>query len=279
MARLALTDLRRGAVVLPEDPAQAPVPITAQPPGRNPSQPYGVARLPDGRLVFADRAAHRVVAMAEDGSNVASFGALGAGIGGLRLPGGVAVGPDGRIYVADTGNSRIVAVASMAADGWLAYGTKGGPTAGNPAIGRFARPVAVAADAAGVVVADPGAARVVRLSSLDDAGWDATAPGQLHGPVGVALLPGGGIVVADLVARRLAFLAAPSAGVTGAVADPLLAGPTAVAAVTDDRLAVCVAPLAAIVTVARAGGAWSVTLDRALGKDGLRRPTALCLLP
>jgi hypothetical protein len=167
----------------------------------------------------------------------------------------------------------------MAADGWQAYGTKGGPTVGDPAVGRFARPVAVAADVAGVVVADPGAARVVRLSSLDDAGWDATAPGQFRGPVGVALLPGGGIVVADLVARRLAFLSAPSQGVTEAVVDPLLAGPTAVAAFSDNHLAVCVAPIAAIVTVARAGDAWSVTLHRALGKDGLSRPTALCVLP
>ena len=88
-----------------------------------------------------------------------------------------------------------------------------------------------------------------------------------------------GDLVADLVARRLAFLTAPSAGVISAIVDPLLAGPTAVAVITDDQLAVCVAPLAAIVTVARAGGAWSVTLDRALGKDGLCRPIALCLLP
>lgn len=279
MARLALTDLRLGAVTLSDDPDTAPVPISVQPPGVGLSQPYGVARLPDGRLAFADRGAHRIVAMAEDGSDFESFGRPGSGEGELHLPSGVAVGPDGQIYVADTGNHRIVAVASMAGGGWRAYGAKGGPTANDPAIGRFARPVAVAADAGGVVIADPEAARVVRLSTLDDAGWDATAPGQLRGPAGVALLPGGGIVAADLVARRLAFLGAPSAGVTGEIVDALLAGPTAVAAVTDDQLMVCVAPLAALFAVVRTDGAWSVTLHRALGKHGLRRPTALCLLP
>lgn len=279
MARLALADLRSGTVVLPADPAQPPVRVTVQPPGTAPIQPYGVARLSDGRLLFADRAGNRILCMAEDGSNFATFGVLGSGDGELRSPSGVAVGPDDRIYVADTGNCRIVAVDSMAAAGWQAYGTKGGPSADDPAVGRFAQPVAVAADAAGVVVADPGAARVVRLTTLDDAGWDATAPGQLRGPVAVALLPSGGIVVADLIARRLAFLSTPSAGVTGEVTDPLLAGPTAVVAVTDDLLAVCVAPITALVTVERSDGAWSVKLDRMLDKLGLRRPTALCLLP
>jgi DNA-binding beta-propeller fold protein YncE len=277
--RLALTDLRSGVVRLHDDPFQPPTPVVPSPPGLGSIAPYGVARLHDGRLVFADRLGHRIIAMNEDGSDVASFGVLGAGDGKLRAPCGVAVAPDGRIYVADTGNRRVVAVDAMDGSGWQAYGVKGGPTEGDAAVGRFAYPVALAADAAGLLVADPGAARVVRLSTLDDAGWDASSPGVLRNPVDVAVLPGGGFVVADLSARRLAFFHTPSGGVTFAVGHPLLAGPSAVVAATEERLAVCVAPLAALFAVILTDGVWTVVVERRLAESGLRRPVALCLLP
>lgn len=277
VARLAVTDLRAGTVVLSADPAQPAVPVVPQPPGDAPHQPYGVARLPDGRLVTADRTGHRVVAMAEDGSGWASFGLPGPGAGQLSSPGGVAVGPDGRIWVADTGNARVVAVDSMAGDGWTAFGSAWTP--GEDGTGTFVRPVGIAVDAGGVVVADPGAARVVRLSAVDGMDWEATPPGALRCPVAVALPPGGGIVVADLVDRRLAFLDAPAAGVAADLTDELLAGPTSLAVLTDDLLAVCVAPRAALLSVARVDGTWTVTLDRRLADAGLRRPTALCVLP
>lgn len=276
MARLAVTDLRAGTVVLAAEPAVPPVPVVPLPPGDAPRQPYGVAVLPDGRLVAADRAGHRVVAMAEDGSGWASFGLPGAGAGELSSPAGVAVGPDGRIWVADTGNARVVAVDSMAGDGWTAYGSAWPP--GDPGVGRFVRPVGIAVDGGAVVVADPGAARVVWLSPVDGGGWEATPPGTLRAPVAVALLPGGPMVVGDLADRRLAFLNRPADGVTEAVTDELLAGPTSVVALTDDLLAVCVAPRAALLAVSRVDGAWTVTLDRRLADSGLRRPTALCAL-
>ncbi|HMI85140.1 MAG TPA: NHL repeat-containing protein [Polyangiaceae bacterium] len=279
MPSLALTDLRSGIVVLPADAAQPPLKLVV-PPGKVASQPYGVAHLSDGRLAFADRANHRVVAIGLDGADFASFGTLGSGVGELRFPSGVATGPGDRIYVADTGNHRIVAVDSMSADGWESYGIKGGPTGDDPlAIGRFAEPIAVVADAAGVIVADPGAARVVRLSTLDDDGWSATAAGEVRGPAALALRPNGAIVVADLIARQLAFLTTPSDGVTETFADPLLAGPMAVAAVSDERLIVCVVPLGALVVVDRSSGVWSTFADRSLEKLGVRRPTSICLLP
>ena len=216
--------------------------------------------------------------MAMDGSNWASFGVSGPGVGQLSFPSGVAVGPDGRIWIADTGNSRIVAVDSMAGDKWTVFGSPGGPTSEDPAPGKFARPIGIAVDAAHVVVTDPGAARVVRFSSVDGTGWQATAPGTLRNPVAVALLLGGQIVVADLADRRLALLDAPATGIVADVTNELLAGPTAVAAITEDLLSVCVAPLTALVKVSRSNGIWSVTLDRRLSDSGLRRPTALCKL-
>ena len=279
MTTLALTDLRSGTVVIPADPGRPPVPVIPQVPGDPPQAPAGVTRLPDGRLLIADRAGHRVVAIAEDGSGWACFGGPGTGAGQLSSPNGVACGPDGRIWIADTGNSRIVVIDSLAGDGWTTYGSAGGPSSGDPAVGKFAQPFGIAVDAAGVVVADPAAARVVRLSAVDGSGWEATAPGTLRAPVAVALLPGGQIVVADLADRRLALLDTPAAGVVAEVSDDLLAGPTAVAAITDDLLAVCVAPRTALLTVARADDVWSVTLERRLGDSGLRRPTALCTLP
>jgi NHL repeat len=264
VARLVVTDLRAGTVVLPDDPALPPVPVVPQAPGDPPHQPYGVVRLPDGRLVFADTTGHRVVAMAEDGSGWACFGTHGGGAGGLSSPGGVAAGPDGRIWVADTGNGRVVAVDSMAGDGWTEHGA-----------GTLARPRGIAVDGGAVVVADPGAGRVLRLSTVDG-GWEASPPGALRTPVAVALLPGGGIVAADLTARRLAFLDAPAAGVVAEVTDDeLLAGPSAVVALSADLLAVCVAPRAALLAVSRVDGGWTVALDRRLSESGLRRPTAL----
>lgn len=275
MPRLVLTDLRAGPVGLPDDPAQPPVPIVPIPPGDAPHQAYGVARLPDGRLAFADTAGHRVVAMAEDGSGWASFGTYGAGPGELSSPGGIAVGPDGRIWVADTGNGRIVVVDSMAGDGWTAFGTAWVP--GAPDTGTFVRPLGIAVDAGSVVVADAGAARVVRLSLADGGGWETTTRGTLRTPVAVALLPGGGIVVADLTDRRLAFLGTPAAGITAELTGELLAGPTAVLALPDGALVVCVAPRAALLAVSQIDGAWTVTLDRRLPDFGLRRPIALAV--
>jgi hypothetical protein len=40
-----------------------------------------------------------------------------------------------------------------------------------------------------------------------------------------------------------------------------------------------VASITALLAVTRTDGAWSVTLDRTLDDLGLRRPTALCLIP
>jgi DNA-binding beta-propeller fold protein YncE len=279
MPRLALTDLQRGIVLLPADAAQPPVPIAVAPPDVFNAQPYGVARLPDGRLVTADRAGHRIIAVAEDGTGFASFGAQGSGDGQFLAPCGVAVGPDGRIYVADSGNYRIVALQSMAGDGWQSYGSKAGPTLDDFGPGRFARLTAIAADASGVVAADAGAARIVRLSSLDDAGWEVSPPGSLRNPVSVALLPDGRIAVADLAAPAIALFATPSAGVLETITDPLLPGPIALAALDDDHLSVCCVPSNALITLTRAAGAWSAALDRPLDGLGLRRPTSLCLLP
>jgi DNA-binding beta-propeller fold protein YncE len=280
MPGIALTDLRAGVALLSSDPAQPPVMIVTSLAGSHPPQPYGITRLCDGRLAFADRANHRIVAVGVDGGNFESFGSLGSDAGRLRFPSGVATDSTGRIYVADTGNCRVVAVDSMAGDGWQSYGTKGGPTEGDPlAVGRFAEPVALVASAAGLAVADPGAARVVRLSAFDDASWQATAPGTLRGPAAVAWLPNGTLVVADLIARQIVFLSTRSLEVTGAITDPILHGPTGVVATSDDQLLVCVAPLGALLVVDRSDAAWSVTSHRSLDKLGLRRPTSLCLLP
>jgi hypothetical protein len=279
MVRLGLTDLRRGIVLLPVDATLPPVDVPVQPPGTLIGQPYGIARLPDGRLVTADRAGHRIVAVAEDGSDFASFGVRGAGEGQFEAPSGVAVDPAGRIYIADTGNFRVAAIDSMAGDGWQAYGTKIVPVSGDAGIGGFARLVGIAAGAGGlVVVADAGAARVVRLTSFDEGGWDASPAGAFRNPVAVTLLPDGTIVAADLAARHLALLWRPSDGIVELIADPLLPGPTAVAALDDDHLAVCCVPNNALVSIARAGGVWSVTLERTLDDLAIRRPTAICPL-
>lgn len=279
MTRLGLADLRRGITLLPGDESQPPVDLVVQPPGMPVGQPYGIARLPDGRLVTADRAAHRIVAVAEDGSNYASFGVRGNGDGQFESPSGVAVGPDARILIADTGNCRIVAIDTMRGDGWRSYGSKGSSTLEAATPGRFYRPVGIAADADGIVVADAGAARIIQLSSMDDSGWRASPPGVFRNPVAVALMPGGTIVAADLAARAIIFLSDASLPPVEIVADPLIPGPTALAVIDDDRLAVCCVPSNCIVKLSRTAGLWSAAVDRTLDNLGIRRPTAICLLP
>ena len=87
--------------------------------------PSGVAVLPDGGLVVADRRNHRVVRSGSDLYFGSATGTSGTALGEFQFPGGVAVGPGGRIYVADTANHR---VQRLAPDGsadlqWGSFGS------------------------------------------------------------------------------------------------------------------------------------------------------------
>jgi hypothetical protein len=274
MVGLAVCDLRRGISILPDGFDSPPVSI---PTAAGFGLPYGLSRLPDGRLLTADQKHSRIIAVAEDGSNWESFGALGNGIGQFNQPMGVTVSEEGRIFVADTGNYRIVALDSMTGGGWQAYGRK--TTAGDTGAGTFAWPIDVRHGPDGLVVADPRAARVVKLAQLADAWWDASPQGAFANPVTVGVLSDGTIVVGELAREGLSLMATPSSGVSGNIADPLLRFPSAIAVGDADEIMVCCLPTLALCSVVRGAAGWNVSLATRLDGLGLRRPTALYRLP
>jgi hypothetical protein len=73
--------------------------------------PYGVAALPDGRIVVTEYGAHRLSLWNPDGTRLGAWGRWGRGPGQLRMPWGVTYDPQGEVVqVLDTGNSRILSI-------------------------------------------------------------------------------------------------------------------------------------------------------------------------
>ena len=153
--------------------------------------PSGVTWLPDGSLLVSDTGHGRVQRVGPDGriSSLAGTGVPGPGGDGgpalkafLAGPGSLAAGPDGSAIVAEA-ESRIRRIAP---DGTIA---------------TLAR-----AKAAGLAIGPDG---TVFASVGTDvmAFWDggeALILGGLHGPLGLAVLPGGALAVADT--DRVVFL-------------------------------------------------------------------------
>lgn len=276
MPRIALTDQRAGVVILPEDP-NAP-PETVLPPTAG-IEPYGLAVLSDGRLLIADRAGGRIIAVNEDGSDRQDFGTPGSGVGELSAPQGVAVASDGRIAIADTGNRRLALIESIDGDGWETYGSSAaGAQPETP--GRFATPTGLAVGPDGtLVVADPGAARIVWLTDLNDGDWITTPAGAVKTPIAVAAWTGQSVLVADITARAIIEISPGSATADETIRHPLLAFPTAVARQDGDVVLVLSPALGALVRVERSNGNWTAAIARRLDSLGFRRPLAILPLP
>ena len=62
---------------------------------------------PDGRMLLANRAQHRVHLYAADGALLAASGRIGSGTGEFDTPSAAIFGADEQIFVADAGNLRI----------------------------------------------------------------------------------------------------------------------------------------------------------------------------
>jgi DNA-binding beta-propeller fold protein YncE len=112
---------------------------------------------------------------------------------GLREPRGAALDAKGRLWVADFGNSRLRVFDSEG--GYLGgWGGKGNGTHG------FNNPTGVAVAGDTVYVADTWNARV---ESFSLAGSPKASVTGLYGPRGVAVAPGGAVLVADTGNNRL----------------------------------------------------------------------------
>ncbi|MGD9696815.1 MAG: hypothetical protein AB7V42_14285 [Thermoleophilia bacterium] len=229
------------------------------------SAPAGVAVAPDGTMFVSDYSANRVRRIAPDGTITAfaGTGTLGfAGDGGpaagarLSGPWGLALGPDGSLYIADMGNGRIRRVAP---DGTIttfagsspapAFSGDGGPAPS----AELSSPtgVAVAPDGS-VFIADNGNGRIRKVAAdgtiATIAGGGASSPGDggpasaasLSAPAGVAVAPGGSILLTDTYKNRIrrvtnawtpaadpAPAPAPPPAATPAPAEPHAAPPAA----------------------------------------------------
>lgn len=153
--------------------------------------PTGVARSPAGDVWIADRGNDRVLQFHPDGS-------FAQAIGGFSAPQDVTFDPAGAMYVADTGHGQIVVrTPPRGLLGLL------GPLTGDTVttIGGFQRPVAVAATATTLFVADEQSNTITaldlhrrRLFSFGDQG---TKAGEFTHPAGISVTADGDLVVAD----------------------------------------------------------------------------------
>jgi glucose/arabinose dehydrogenase len=198
------------------------------------SLPFGVAVLPNGNIVVADRDNHRIrlvtlagVVTTLAGSTAGFLDGTGAAAQ-FNNPQGVAVFPNGNIVVADTSNHRIRLVTPAGVVTTLAGNNSGGNFVdGTGAVAGFNRPYGVAVLPNGnIVVADVNNGRirlvtpegvVTTLAGASAGGGFLDATGtaaQFNNPSGVAVLPNGNIVVTDGVNNRIRLITMPSGVVT-----------------------------------------------------------------
>jgi DNA-binding beta-propeller fold protein YncE len=171
------------------------------------TRPSGMALNLDQCLVVTDSANNRLLIINPDAGSSVALDSTGSDIGSLRQPTGVAIAASGRLVVADTGNHRVAFKEPLVARTWSAYGTPGRISPGG-----FVAPSDVHVDRAGrILVADPGADRLVRINAPDGSGWTAlTLPQGRKSPRPYALAngPNGSVLITDLVNSRILLLAA-----------------------------------------------------------------------
>jgi DNA-binding beta-propeller fold protein YncE len=236
--------------------------------------PMGLAVTPAGGLLVADRGNDRIVSIDDlSGAGWRALGSTGSGDGEFRRPSGASVDAGGRIWIADSGNRRVVRIDDIDGTGWQAFGVAGLPTPTDPAVGAFRDPTGIHVTAAGpVLVADPGASRIVRIDDIDGSGWTTTPFGALLSPCSVTA-NGTDIVVADFGNRKVAVLD-PNLTVKRASTDTKLNGPASVRLV-DGLILALVPPFRTVVTLSDTGTALQVTGELRLGLIEIERPLAL----
>ena len=210
-------------------------------------RPVAVAWLSDGSALVADYENHRIRRISPNGRirTVAGTGTDGySGNGGaatsarLSWPTDVEPTADGGFLIADMGNRRVRKVSPAGAITTVAgTGVEGTSGVGGPATSaQLVAPTGVSVTGdGGFVVADAGAHRVLRVSAggtITRVAGTGTAGGtgdgvpavsaRLNTPVGVAALPGGGLLVTEYEGNRIRRVSA--AGVITRVAGTGTAG-------------------------------------------------------
>lgn len=202
------------------------------------SEPVSVAVAPDGSVLIADRANHRIRKVTTDGiiSTVAGSGETGytaggyAGDGGpatealLRLPRAVAVAPDGSFFIADSYNERVRRVDPAGIITTVAGGGTVWPPSGNKATEvRLIHPWSVAVGPDGRVYIHDGdtvgSSEVYRIEfdgkiqkiagKYENASWPGDggpATNAWLSPGHIDVAPDGGLYIADSDDHRVRYV-------------------------------------------------------------------------
>lgn len=208
-------------------------------------RPRGLALDGEGRLFVADAGAHRVLAVAPDGTTIGIAGTGVAGFSGdeqaahlgqLNEPSGVAVAPTGEVFIADTANHRVRMVTPSGIITTAAgIGTAGTTGLGGPARqARLNRPFGLLYLRDTLYIAEQGSHRVTAIgpdgilrliagsgtAGVPVVGALATAT-RLNGPVALAERDGA-LLIAEAVGHRV--VAVDENGRIAAVAGTGVAG-------------------------------------------------------
>jgi hypothetical protein len=185
------------------------------------STPSGVATDAAGNVYVADRGNQRVQKFSADGTFQRAWGwgvatgaqafeictasclqgLAGTGPGELFLPQTLTVDAAGNVYVTEFANNRVQRFASDGTFSGVVWGSAGS------APGQFARPVGIAAGAAGVYVADRDNNRIQRFNSAGGplGQWGTAGPGvgQFATLLDVAVGPDGTVYAGETGNRRV----------------------------------------------------------------------------
>lgn len=162
--------------------------------------PMAVATTPDGTIVVADTVSNVIRRITPDGKvETVAGGIYGQGESGsekplFRRPEAVAVGTDGSIYVADTGNDRICRIEPSGQMVLVAGRRPSGLPPAPAANLRWPTSLIVLANGT-MYVTDTGRNVIHRIAP--DGGDLVVDPDPSWRPVALAVLPEGGILVAE----------------------------------------------------------------------------------
>ncbi len=173
--------------------------------------PRGIAVAADA-IYVTDTGNERVQVFDRDGTFRTAFGGYGTAPEYLIEPVGIAVGPDGLVYVADSGNQRISVftpegepVRQFVVPSWPAPD----PTGARPSFQPY-----LAFDAEGRLYASSSVTGTIEVFAPDGTQIDTlfVAGGERFDlPIGVAISPGGEVLVADAGANAVLFAPLSSA--------------------------------------------------------------------
>ncbi|MBM3294925.1 MAG: PEGA domain-containing protein [Candidatus Aminicenantes bacterium] len=228
--------------------------------------PMGIAVDGRNRYLLTDAETHAVFVLNDPGSPPTRWGEFGSGDDQFNTPLGIAVDSEGLIYIADSGNGRVkkhgpdgAFLAAFAVPGnprsvavglggkmFVIVGRKilrlspdGGLEAALEGEAEFKDPRGLSVDASGLVfVADAVRQSIVKMDAngtvVSTWGGEGLGPGQLAGPVGVAVDAQGRVVVVERDNNRIQVFS-PGGGRIGAGEFPAVGNQPRPPAVRLDR--------------------------------------------